>query len=116
MYPSGDLRTPNVRLRVLVAAIVLATLPFIGSAVRSARAALDPPSPQAQADFVRQIPLAINDVVYNPTTQRLYVSVPSSVGAGGNSIKTVDPLTGSITNSVLIGSEPNKLAMSDDGA
>ncbi|HEY5886053.1 MAG TPA: hypothetical protein VIT88_15305, partial [Pyrinomonadaceae bacterium] len=32
-----------------------------------------------------------------------------------NSVTTIDPLTGAITNSVFVGSEPNRLALSDDG-
>jgi hypothetical protein len=44
----------------------------------------------------------------------LYAKVPST-GAGGNSIKTIDSTTGAITSSVLIGSEPNRLAIASDG-
>ena len=71
--------------------------------------------PQASGAFIRQIPLAANDVVYSPSTHLLYASVPSSVGTGGNSIKTIDPATGAITNSTFVGSEPNRLALADDG-
>src|SRR5687767_10714624 len=46
-------------------------------------------APQAQADFIRQISLVTNDVVYSPATQMLYASVPSSTGPGGNSITTI---------------------------
>src|SRR6185437_11957374 len=59
--------------------------------------------------------LTANDVVYSSLTGKIYVSVPSSIGAGGNSIKSIDPATGAIESSILIGSEPNKLALSDDG-
>jgi sugar lactone lactonase YvrE len=68
-----------------------------------------------QTDFIRQIPLTANDVVYSSATGKLYASVPSNAGQGGNSITTIDPLTGTIGNSVFIGSEPNKLALSDNG-
>ncbi|HET8670141.1 MAG TPA: hypothetical protein VFM05_05775, partial [Candidatus Saccharimonadales bacterium] len=43
------------------------------------------------------------------------MSVPSSVGSGGNSIKTINPATGAVDSSVFVGSEPDKLAISDDG-
>src|ERR1700730_13754650 len=69
----------------------------------------------SQSDFIRLIPMTTNDVVYSASTGKLYASVPSSVGSGGNSIKTIDPTTGLVTSSVVIGSEPNKLALSDDG-
>ncbi len=73
------------------------------------------PFQQGQTDFIRQIPLNINDVVYSSTTSQLYASVPSSVGTGGNSIASVNPVTGSVGTTTFIGSEPNKLALSDDG-
>jgi hypothetical protein len=45
----------------------------------------------------------------------LYASVPSSSGSNGNSITAIDPLTTTVGNSVLVGSEPSTLALSDDG-
>ena len=48
-------------------------------------------------------------------TEKLYASVPSSVGVGGNSIVEVDPTTGATGAPVLIGSEPSRLAISDNG-
>jgi sugar lactone lactonase YvrE len=97
---------------VLVAPIVLATNK-LGISPRPDH--LSVLTPQGQTDFIRQIPLAANDVVYSPATKMLYASVPSSAGPGGNSITTIDPTTGSVTNSVFVGSEPNKLALSDNG-
>src|SRR5215203_5324055 len=66
-------------------------------------------------EFIRKIPLATNDLVYSSLTGKIYASVPSSVGSGGNSIKSINPTTGIIESSTLIGSEPNKLALADDG-
>ncbi|HKP73126.1 MAG TPA: hypothetical protein VJT82_09340, partial [Pyrinomonadaceae bacterium] len=79
-----------------------------------------PPAPadsgiEAQAEFVRQIPLPVNDVVYNPADHLLYVSVPSSAGGAGNTVAPVNPATGEIGTPVFVGSEPSKLAMADDG-
>lgn len=68
-----------------------------------------------QADLIRQVPLTANDVVYSSATQMLYASVPSSAGPGGNSITTVDPATTGVVSSVFVGSEPDKLALSDNG-
>jgi len=39
----------------------------------------------------------------------------SSVGNNGNSLQAIDPTTGLVTSSTFVGSEPNKLAISDDG-
>ncbi len=64
---------------------------------------------------VRAINLAANDLVYDPVSKKIYVSVPSSAGTRGNSITVVDPEKGTIEGSIFIGSEPNKLALSDNG-
>lgn len=115
LYPPV-VHSPNVRLRILVGLLVLATAPFLFNVIRSAHAYVVTPLPQSgPAVFVRQLPLTVNDVVYSPLTHLLYASVPSSVGPGGNSIVTIDPTTGSIVNTVFVGSEPNKLALADDG-
>jgi hypothetical protein len=59
-------------------------------------------------DTVRQITLPTKDLVYDPVNQRIYASVPSSAGSNGNSLTQIDPVAGSIGNSVFIGSEPGK--------
>src|ERR1051326_4109217 len=114
-YQSPPLRS-NLRLLCVLTltAVALITIAVIKTA-RTVSATAVGAAPDAQADFVRIIPLTANDVVYSPTTKLLYASVPSTVGAGGNSIKTIDPATGAITSSVFIGSEPNRLAIADDG-
>jgi DNA-binding beta-propeller fold protein YncE len=69
----------------------------------------------ASAQEIRQIPLATNDILYDPFTQKIYASVPSGAGGIGNSITVIDPVEGDVGASVFIGSEPGKLAISDDG-
>jgi hypothetical protein len=106
----------NLRLTVVLTltgiALVCASVP---RTIRTVSASLAAPVPQASANFVRRMPIAVNDVVYSPTTKMLYGTVPSGAGAGGNSIVTVDPATGTIGGTVYVGSEPNKLAIADDG-
>ena len=72
------------------------------------------PAP-ASAQTVRTVSLLANDLAYDATRQRIYASVPSSVGIGGNTITVIDPATGAIGPSVFVGSEPGPLALSDDG-
>jgi hypothetical protein len=55
------------------------------------------------------------DLIYDPFTRLIYASVSSSAGAIGNTITEIDPTTGTIGQSFFIGSEPKKLAISDDG-
>jgi len=61
------------------------------------------------------VDLATNDIIYDPLTETIYASVPSSAGSRANTITPIDPSTGTIGSSVFIGSEPGKLAMSDNG-
>ncbi|HWR37510.1 MAG TPA: IPT/TIG domain-containing protein [Clostridia bacterium] len=65
--------------------------------------------------FSTYLPLPSNDLVYSAWSKLLYASVPSTAGSLGNSIVGVDPVTGNVMNSVYVGSEPNKLALSSDG-
>ncbi len=60
--------------------------------------------------FIRQ---TCNDLIYDPFSGLIFASVPSIVG--GNAIVSIDPYTGEVSNSVFVGSEPGKLAVSDDG-
>ena len=68
------------------------------------------------APNVRRMAIAARDLVWDSLTERLYLSIPSTAGTLGNTIAAVDPMTGSVTKSVFVGSEPNRLARSGDGA
>jgi uncharacterized repeat protein (TIGR01451 family) len=70
----------------------------------------------AAQGFTVYLPLQTNDLVYNPSTQLFYASIPSAAGPTlGNSIVSIDPVTGALGNPIWVGSEPNKLAISGDG-
>ena len=64
---------------------------------------------------IKFIDLNAYDLVYNPFENYIYASVQSSDSSYGNSIVKINPTTGSIENSVFVGSEPRKLAISSDG-
>jgi uncharacterized repeat protein (TIGR01451 family) len=52
----------------------------------------------------------------SPFTRKLYASVPSpATQIAGNSIVSIDPLTGALGSPVFIGSEPTRMSISDDG-
>jgi len=61
------------------------------------------------------IALKNTDIISDPTRGVIYASVPSSGGANANSVVKIDPLTASIVGSVVVGSEPGPMAISDDG-
>ncbi len=69
----------------------------------------------AAADDIRKITLKTNDIIYDPVSHKIYASVPSSAGINGNCITVIDPWSGFVGPSIPVGSEPNKLALSDDG-
>lgn len=56
-----------------------------------------------------------NDIVWDPQHKLIYASVPSSAAQNANSVVAIDPTTGLVTKSVYAGSEPDLLAISDDG-
>ena len=70
-------------------------------------------SPQPFDTFLE---LPINDIAYNAKDGFIYASVPGYAGGTlGNSIAAIDPITGVLQKTIFVGSEPNRLAISDDG-
>ncbi len=70
----------------------------------------------AVAIRVTRIDLPANDLVYDPLRGKIYASVPSAAGPTyGNRIVPIDVPTGTIGSPIYVGSEPNRLAISDDG-
>lgn len=56
-----------------------------------------------------------HDALYSSVRNKIYVALQSLNGQTGNSIAEIDPDTLSIDRRLFIGSEPNYLAISDDG-
>jgi hypothetical protein len=52
-------------------------------------------------------------LVFDPAGQRIYASLPSTA-ANGNSLVQIDPYAGTVGTPVPIGSEPSRLAISDN--
>ena len=104
--------TRKITLVLVVSLLNCAVGPFIsGSHAKAA-----PVKPfDAPTTFIRRVSLAANDLVYSSTTGKIYASLPSSAATGGNGIAAIDPATGAIGASTFIGSEPNQLALSNDG-
>jgi hypothetical protein len=66
--------------------------------------------------YTAYVPITSNSMVLNPVNGLLYVTVPSSAGAPyGNSVVSVDPETGNLGTPIPVGSEPNHIAVTDDG-
>jgi hypothetical protein len=65
---------------------------------------------------IRALPVSTNDLVFDPTRSVLYASMNAGAGGQGNSVLTIDPTSGRVTGSLFVGSNPNVLALSDDGS
>lgn len=74
-----------------------------------------PPPPPLDGSFI-DVALAHNALVYDSVRNVYYASVPGSVVGKGNSIATIDPVTGQISYSAPVGSEPNALAIAADAS
>jgi trimeric autotransporter adhesin len=77
-----------------------------------------PENSQAAAPqpFNTFLELPVNDIVYNTKDSLIYASIPGYAGENlGNSIGAIDPTTGVLQKTIFVGSEPNRLALSDDG-
>ncbi len=55
-----------------------------------------------------------NDLIYNPVEDKIYTVTPGG-GNDGNSLCVINPYFGTIEQCYFVGSEPNTLAISDDG-
>ena len=98
---SANIPTARLAWMYRLAAIALA----LAAGTAAAAAALE----------IREMPFKANDVVYDKVGGKLYVSVPGNSTAYPNSIVVINPSTGAVEASVWVGSEPNVLALSDDG-
>src|SRR5262250_888774 len=103
----------SILLLVCIANLIASHVSLATRAANTETSSLNPFD--APTDFVRRIPLTTNDLVYSASTGKLYASIPSAAGSSGNSIAAIDPMTGIISSSTFIGSEPNRLTLSDDG-
>lgn len=57
----------------------------------------------------------VNQLVWDPVSARLYASIGSRAAGFADSIAVIEPFSGRITHARSVGSEPNALAVSDDG-
>lgn len=73
------------------------------------------PNPIALNNSPRIIPLPSNHIIYDAGRRVMYADVQGTAGDIGNSVMTLDPFKGSVGESTWVGSEPGKMALSDNG-
>jgi len=71
-----------------------------------------------QAFSINYQPLVLNqlanDLVWDATHQLIYLSIPSLASSNGNTVASLNPVTGNIQATQFAGSEPDVLAISND--
>ena len=78
-----------------------------------------PIAPPSNSNYLvswQQIDVATNDFAWDETSQTLYVSVSGNDPVYGNTILPIAMPTGTIGISIPVGLEPQRLALTDDGA
>ena len=63
----------------------------------------------------RVLNLPTSDLVYDPFRKKILAGVLGSAVTNKQSVAVIDPLTGKASSSIPLGSEPGKLALSEDG-
>jgi hypothetical protein len=63
---------------------------------------------------IREVPLTVNQIIYDPNAKLIYASLPFSAPTHSNSIAVIDPFTGNILGYHFAGNDPNQLALSSD--
>lgn len=75
-----------------------------------------PPLSGNSAFTVSMLDIRANDMVWDPTSQKIYLSLSSSNGANSNTIVALNPINGQLGISQDAGSEPDRLAIASDGS
>ena len=109
-WQSGNTTVASVDANGLVTGVAPGTTTITASAGEIS----SPPVSVSVGDS-RQIALATNDLVFDPFTLKIYASVPSRAGVNGDSVAIINPESGQVESFFPVGSEPKKLALSDDG-
>ncbi len=100
----------------LTATIPASLLTIPGTATVSVLTPENLGAASATQGFSVFVAMPINDLVWNSHDGLLYATIAGSGGPGlGNSLVGIDPTTGTVQRTIFVGSEPNRLAISDDG-
>src|SRR4029434_4063271 len=78
------------------------------------------PSPGGSSNMVKltkhpQLSLTTTSIVYESKSKLLYAAIPALSSSNPNTILPIDPVTGSYGTPIPVGTNPTRLALSDDG-
>jgi hypothetical protein len=76
--------------------------------------AINPANANLTATNLTVLNLAGNDLAWDPSRQKIYVSVSGDSASNANTVAVVDPIAGSVVSAQSLSSTPYGLALSDD--
>src|SRR4051794_29917694 len=97
------------RARSVPVAGAVVTLLLCCSGSETSSRAQTAPTTDGRPLYVRQIAFPAKALAYDSVTKKLFASLPSTVGAEGNSVIEIDPVTAQPTKPFFVGSEPNMM-------
>jgi hypothetical protein len=106
--PASDLATPAE-----VAITVTNPPPAGGTSAKHSISVR--PLPSVAGTTVLRVPFTARDMIADPARGVLYASVPGAQPVLGNQVVRIDPESGSVLDGTFVGSDPGRLAMSDEG-
>lgn len=71
---------------------------------------------QAQHLAVQEVPLTANHVLYDSMNGKVYASIPSTAALNPNTVAQINAATGAVESYIMVGSDPDVLALSSDGS
>jgi hypothetical protein len=117
-FASGGVVSDLVSTSVGVAALLSDGTVYLAGAVIGPQATITlPQAPDHISHLVPHFgsqPLAA--MINDPYTGKILGAVPATASTNANAVVEIDPVTGAIGRHVLAGSDPNVLALSDDGS
>ncbi|MDE3186851.1 MAG: IPT/TIG domain-containing protein [Acidobacteriota bacterium] len=108
--PASDIATPG-GITVIVVTPTPASMNFGALFTISV-----PPLTGNTSFTLSSVTIEANDMVWDPVSQLMYLSVPSSNAANGDTITTLNPATGQLGVSQAAGGEPDRLAVTSEGS
>ena len=100
------------RIQIVSVAVVLVLLPLLAPGLAQAKGSATPPTEWR----AKSVALPAKDVQYDRHREVVLATLGPEAGTLGNHLVELDPHTGAIGRRVFVGSDPYKIALTDDGA
>jgi DNA-binding beta-propeller fold protein YncE len=108
--------TYNLILGVLLLLTALTDGGCGGGSSSSGGSGGTPPPPPPPPSTTHVLNLAANQIVYDSSRKLIYASVGSTDTTHPNTVAFIDPASASVTTTIFVEADPNRLALSQDNA